>query len=140
MHRWVEFIQNHWLLWLALVAVVLMIIYEELRHRRQRPLRLSPQDLTHKLNKENAVVIDLRDATAFASGHIVGAINIPRAELADNLTKLDKYKGKTIVLVCQDGRHSLAAALKWRRPDLSLYALQGGINNWRSANLPLVKK
>jgi rhodanese-related sulfurtransferase len=60
------------------------------------------------LQKNGAVILDVRSQGEFASGHIEGAINIPVDVLTQNLFKL-KDKNKTIIACCASGMRSASA-------------------------------
>jgi len=58
------------------ILLALLIAHELSRGGRS----LSTAELTALVNKDEAVVVDIRPAKDFATGHIVGALNIPRSE------------------------------------------------------------
>ena len=62
------------------------------------------------VNKEeetkNTLVIDVRDADAYAEGHLTNAINIPFDEFEEKIADLEGYKDQTIVLICNTGNKS----------------------------------
>jgi len=101
-----------------------------------------PHDLNHMLekNKDNIVVLDTRDAESFAEEHIVGAINIPGAELASRLNELPK--DKEIVPYCWSVVCHLAtrAALLLSEKGYVVHELAGGIEYWKKYDLPLEKR
>ena len=51
---------------------------------------LGPVELKEIIQKENTVLIDVRDKEDFEEGHIPQAISIPRAELDHRLVELSK--------------------------------------------------
>jgi rhodanese-related sulfurtransferase len=51
---------------------------------------LSPQQAINLVNSEGGVFVDLRDAAAFKQGHIVDAMHIPMAKLAERSGELDR--------------------------------------------------
>ncbi len=58
-----------------------------------------------------AVIIDVRTAEEFASGHVEGAVNIPHEQIAQGISSLKHLrKGSLIVLYCRSGRRSGIAA------------------------------
>lgn len=61
-----------------------------------------------ELVKNGAIILDVRSAGEFASGHIKGAINISVDSLKSNLAKL-KDKNQTIITCCASGMRSSAA-------------------------------
>lgn len=52
------------------------------------------------------MIIDVRSAEEFSSGHINGAINIPFDQIVPALAKLDLAKDTDLVLYCHSGRRS----------------------------------
>ena len=56
--------------------------------------------------KENYLVIDVRGADEYATGHIKHAINIPLGELESRLDEINAYKNRNVVLYCNTGNRS----------------------------------
>jgi len=120
-----------------LLVVLLLLFWRE---RVTGAFRVDPTSATRLINKEKALVLDLRDNNAFGQGHIVGAKNIPHTRLAQDVQELAKYKEKPIILVCEMGRLSPASgALLHKQGFTQVYMLSGGVQAWRSAGLPLTK-
>jgi rhodanese-related sulfurtransferase len=97
-------------------------------------------DAVQLINRDKAVVIDVRDAAEFATGHVVNAKNCAYASLAANTAGLPKNKALPLVVVCNTGAlasRSVAALRKlgYTHP----YTLTGGLRAWREANFPLEK-
>ena len=138
MDTYLEFAGNHVLLVSALVVSFFLVIFTELQRKARGVTSIEPQDAVKLINAD-AVVIDLRSAEAFARGHIVNAKNIPNDELDDGMEKLDRFKSKPIVAVCDTGIASgkIVNALRKAGTD-NVYGLRGGINAWTQASLPLV--
>lgn len=132
------FIFNHWLLFLALVVVLLLLFLNEKAESKKRPNQLSPQAAVQLMNDEAAVVIDLRDAEKFEKGHIIHALRATAEEF--NQKRFEKYKTTPIILSCTDGTNAAKLANQLQTNGfLKTYVLAGGINAWRDAELPLVK-
>lgn len=124
----------------ALVLIVIFLLIEELRGK-QGGNRLSPQTMTHLMNRERAVVIDLRGKEAFNQGHIVNAINLPQAELLNNPDKIKKYQDKPVILTCDLGQSSTTVATQLRKKGYNkVFVLAGGLQSWKNAGLPLESK
>jgi phage shock protein E len=84
------------------------------------------------------VLVDVRSAKEYASGHVPGAINIPVSEVADRLTDLAPHKDQGVVLYCEQGGRALRAArilLSAGFPDVR--HLEGDMSSWRAAGLPI---
>ena len=132
-----EFIGNHPIL-VGIFAVLLALF---IRNETQRGGRgVSPQELVNLVNKEGAVVLDVRDSKEFAAGHIVDAVNVPHTSLESRLAELEKYKEKPVTIVCKMGQHAGAAGAMLRKAGFaSVSRLSGGMTEWRNQNLPVVK-
>jgi rhodanese-related sulfurtransferase len=139
MEQFITFVMHHWLLCLGFLVVLILVILEESRGALLGVPRISPQEATRLLNHEDAVVVDVREATAYDGGHILSAVNVPQNKLENELPQLEKLKDKPLIVVCAAGQESFKAANKLRKPGFKVYVLAGGLNAWRNAGLPLVK-
>ena len=133
-----EFIGNHLLLVGAFVALLALFIRNEMSRGGRS---VSAQELVNLVNKSDALVLDVRDAKEFDTGHIVGAVNVPHAQLEKRMSELNRYKDKPIVIACKMGQHSgMAGAVLGKAGFADVARLTGGIMEWRNQNLPVVKK
>lgn len=133
MERWLEFIQHHPILFGILgILIVLFFVLENRRSGR----KISPQSLGVLIQRENALLVDLRDAKDFKAGHISGSRNIPYSQLKNHIDEL-KESGRPIVMICNLGQVSGSAIQMLGQAHT--YRLDGGISNWRAQGLPLVK-
>ena len=138
MNIYLEFAGNHPLLVGALAFSFFLLVFTELQRKARGLTNIEPQDAVKLINSD-AVVIDLRNAEAFARGHIVNAKNIPFDELQANKDKIAKYAKKAIVAVCDGGMTSGKVVESMRKSGIeNVYGLKGGIRAWTQANLPLV--
>ena len=81
-------------------------------------------------------LLDVREDDEWAAGHIDGAQHIPLGELSARLSELPKER--TIVAVCRSGSRSEAAVRGLRKMGFQAENLEGGVNAWDRAKLPLV--
>ena len=82
------------------------------------------------------LLVDVRSASEFATGHIPGAMHMPLEQIESRVADLDAKL--PIILVCKSGPRARMAAtlLKPCRPEAKV--LEGGTDAWRNAGLPLV--
>lgn len=138
MDAYLEFASNHMILVSALLASFFLLVFTELRRKASGIANIEPQAAVSLINAD-AVVIDLRSADAYGRGHIVGAKNIPFDELEANQSKIDMYKTKPILAVCDAGMTTGRAIAALKKSGVeNIYGLKGGIAAWTQANLPLV--
>lgn len=57
------------------------------------------------LIKNGAVIIDVRSASEYQSGHIKNSLNIPLETIKSQIGKI-KQKNKTVITVCRSGNRS----------------------------------
>lgn len=132
-----EFLQQQWPLAAGLAACIVMLIALE---SRRGGSNVSPQQLVNLVNQQQAAVIDLREPAEFRKGHIVDAINIPFAKVDDRWNELEALRERPIVLVCKMGQHSSAIGTRLLAKGFArVHRLQGGIGEWQTSQLPLVK-
>lgn len=100
---------------------------------------LDAAEFQKKTQEAGVVVLDVRSAGEFYGGHIEGAINIDVEGMTfdTDIAKLDK--SKTYAVYCHSGRRSGIAVGKMADVGFtSLFNLDGGIQVWQGAGLPLV--
>ena len=136
MQRFIEFIINHYVLASTLAGLLLAYIIVEMQRGGRT---ISPQQLTSMVNKQKALVIDLRDPNEFKQGHITGSQNVPYSKISDKNQTFPA--DRPLILVCQLGQVAGSAARQLKSQGLQeVYKLEGGISNWKGASMPLVKK
>ena len=138
MERFLEFAMGHWVLASTFAGLLIALFLLE-KHRSGRSV--SPQQATMLLNREEAVIIDVRDTKDFNNGRIKGSIHIPLAKLKDRIDEIEKYKEKQLVIVDKAGQHSGMAGKQLKAAGFeNICRMSGGIAEWKNSSLPLVKK
>ncbi|MEW5888836.1 MAG: rhodanese-like domain-containing protein [Pseudomonadota bacterium] len=135
-----EFLQNNYI-W-VIVAFVSggMLLWPLVRGRAGGP-GVGPAQATLLINREDAVVVDVREPAEYSQGHIVNARNLPLGQLQKRLTELEKFKDKPIILCCASGNRSASAGATLRKAGFAkVYNLAGGVVAWEQAGLPVTKK
>ena len=87
---------------------------------------------------QDAVILYVGNSREFAQGHPPGARWAPRGWLEWRVEELAPDRRETVITVCRDGRESLLAAATLRGLGYrDARALDGGLDAWRAADLPL---
>lgn len=138
MDRLFEFVINHYILVSIFVALLLALLALE---TRRGGAKISAQGAVSLINRDEAIVVDIRDRKEFTEGRIIGSVNIPLSALKSRSSELSKHKGKQLIVVDKMGQHS-AMAVKQLNTDgfTNVVRLSGGVADWKASNLPLVKK
>ena len=101
---------------------------------------LSPTEATIWMNRRKAAVLDLRPEDAFKAGHLPGAKHVSSNEIAAKIEKLKLDRKNPLILVCETGVSSRKAIAEVQKLGFSeVGALDGGVQAWQAAALPLVK-
>ena len=92
---------------------------------------------TQLINQKGAQVADLRDDRDFRAGHLPGARHVMPDKVQTFAAGVDA--SKPILLVCANGIQSAKASKALKASGRSeVYSLEGGIDAWQQAGLPLV--
>ena len=134
-----KFLIDNWMLIAVALASGGMLLWPVVA-RGARAGTLSANAAVQLINREKAVVVDVREAADYAAGHVVGARNLPLGQLEQQLPDLVKNKATPLVLVCGTGalaNRGLAVAKKLGYAQAQ--SLSGGLTAWKDANLPVEK-
>jgi rhodanese-related sulfurtransferase len=137
MELFVQFVVAKWYLFTAAGALIAMLLLHE---KRRGAAAVSPAQMTTLVNREDAVVLDLRDAAEYRAGHIVDSIHMPFGKLSERIAELERFRDRPVIVVCKMGHHSGAVARTLKEKGFGrVYRLGGGILEWQSAQLPLIR-
>jgi rhodanese-related sulfurtransferase len=133
-----KFVENNALLFAVAVISGAMLLWPLLRRSSGGPW-VSAAQATQLINREDALVVDVRDSGEYAAGHILGARNVPLARLDDS-ADLAKRKDKAVILYCDTGDRASKAAGALRKLGFEkVFNLTGGLGGWQQAGLPVEK-
>lgn len=141
MDQLVEFAGNNIVLAGVWVALVAMLVFSYVSSLTSSTKELNTHEATLMMNKEDAVVVDIRAAKEYKAGHILGARQLkPEALREKNFSVLENSKDKPIILVCAMGNQARSTANAMTKAGFAnVNVLKGGMNAWQSASLPISK-
>ena len=96
--------------------------------------QITPQEAQTRL-QNGAVLVDVRERDEFDAARAPGATLIPLSEFAARVTELPM--GKEVVLICAGGVRSARAAEYAQDQGYTVTNLEGGMNAWAAAGLPV---
>lgn len=133
-----DFINQNILLVSLVVISGLALLWQILM--RPAGNEVNPGEATTLINREDARVVDVREAGEFASGHLPDALNIPVAKIGERAAELEKFKDKPIIFCCASGMRSGKACAELKKLGFTqLYNLAGGVDAWVGAGYPVKK-
>jgi len=134
-----DFVQNNLLLIAVAFVSGAMLIWPLVRRGTGGPW-VGTLQATHLINRDDALVLDVREPAEYAKGHILGAKNAPLAELERRMPELAKFKARPVIVLCESGNRSGNAIAVLRRNGFAnVYNLAGGLAAWQQAGLPVAK-
>ena len=143
MDQFIVFLQKNPMNMVLLATVIISggLLIWPLVARLMRPGKeVGPAEAVLLINRRDAVVLDVRDAAEYKSGHITNARNVPEAELDARAKELEKIKTKPIIVSCARGNRSATIAAKLHKLGFDeVVSLRGGLAAWQQANMPLEK-
>ena len=139
-HSLLIFAQHNWILLACFVVIVLLLLVEESKSKGSGGGQVSPKVAVALMNNDEAIVIDLRSKEIFKKGHIVHSISMPKDQFDIHSPTLKNNQNKKIIVVCMNGNDANRIALKLRRAGYDSKVLAGGLEAWKTAELPLKSK
>lgn len=133
-----EFINQNILLVSLVVVSGLSLLWPALM--RPSGNSVGPVEATQLINREDALIVDVREADEYATGHLPEAKNFPVGKLAERAGELEKFKDKPIIVCCAAGMRSNKACGELKKLGFEkLYNLSGGVDAWVGAGYPVKK-
>jgi rhodanese-related sulfurtransferase len=129
---------------IALVALFLasgvMLLWPEIQRAIGGANEIGTLEATRLMNQGVTLVLDVRDAADYASGHVPKARHIPLKDLSKRMDEIGKYKDKPVIVTCRGGARAGAASRFLRQAGFkTVYQLKGGLGAWQQASLPVEK-
>lgn len=136
-----QFISHHPILSIIWITLFIILIISICKSFFSNVKEITRTEAIHLINKENAIMIDIRTSEDYQRGHIVGAINLPAKEIKNNnFYQLKKHKIRPIILVCNIGTTAISLAKNLKKSEFeSVLVLKEGIVGWNRENFPLVR-
>lgn len=142
MQQYIDFFSNQPVLSIAWIAIAVMLVQSLVKHKISGVKSIDAQDAIMMINKQDAIIVDVRSVEDYKKGHIVNAKNIPVSQIdKGNFAEIEKHKESPIIVVCASGDRSSGAAGKLTKAGFTqVNNLLSGMNGWASTNLPTTKK
>jgi rhodanese-related sulfurtransferase len=88
--------------------------------------RISGEEARRLVREQGAMLVDVRTAGEYGSGHAEGAVNVPLQQLTGRLAELPE--DRPVVVYCRSGGRSASAATLLGRHGYTVYDA-GGLAN-----------
>jgi rhodanese-related sulfurtransferase len=136
----IEFANNHGMMVAGFFAIILLLIWTEIRKYTRGYVELTPIQAVQKINQGQTSIVDISAAADFSKGHLADSKNIALSRFDKQDPDIEKIKSGSILVVCKNGQtaHSAAAKLvKLGANDVAV--LKGGTTQWSADQYPLAQ-
>ena len=119
-----------------------MKTYQDLVIEARKNVQLVSADKFEKAISNAQILIDVREESEYAQGHIPGAVHMSRGVIEARLSMVPNYQNPEtrIVLYCRtDARATLVAASLKNMGYVAVEVLTGGFEAWSQAGRPIKK-
>lgn len=141
MNEYMVFAQSHPVLVMGFIAVLGLIIWTEYSRLTRKYKLLDVNQSVLLMNKDETVVLDVREPKELKDGKIKNSRHISLGDLPKRLSELESHKENPILVYCRSGNRSGHACSTLTKAGFSnVNNLSGGIMAWESASLPVIKK
>ena len=135
-----QFVMDNFV-WIAVAGVSGGLLLWPLIQGKVGGPSVSPTQATLLINREDAIVVDVREQQEFTRGHIPNSRHIPLDQFDKRADELDRFKNRPIIVNCQSGNRSYSACGTLRKRGFEkVFNLQGGVAAWEQAGLPLTTR
>ena len=100
------------------------------------PLNINAETTAVLKERDDVVVLDVREQWEYDEGHIPGVVHIPMNNIPTALDQIPT--DKTVIVTCRSGNRSdqVTAYLRQNGFD-NVHNMSGGILSWQAAGLPV---
>ncbi|CUX96691.1 rhodanese-like domain-containing protein [Candidatus Doolittlea endobia] len=141
MQEIIQFVGNHPMLILLWIVLSGTLIFITCQSRFSKLGNITRDEAIRLINKEDAMIIDLRNQDDYRQGHIINSLNLTKEDIrCGKLGVLEKTKDKPVIIVCSIGTLSRGPAQNLIKIGFErVYILKEGISGWNKENLPLIQ-
>ena len=119
-----------------LVVVLIVILLNGQDKPTTLPATISVSDAAERF-AAGAFLLDVREQSEWNEGHINGAVLIPLGQLSTRLAEIPA--DRDVLIICRSGNRSAQARDQLRAAGFpNTTSIDGGMNAWISAGLPMV--
>ena len=136
-----DFIASNLFLVALLLILLVAIIITEAKKLSKKYKDLTPAEVVQLINRNDAIMLDVREAKELSGDGIRNAKQIAFSTLSTQGAQLAKFKDQPVITFCTNGFKSpQASRVLCKQGFTQVYCLKGGIMAWKQANMPVVKR
>ena len=134
------FLENNWPLVLVMVVSGAMLLWPMIQHQLSPMREVGATHATHLINRQNALMLDVRETQEYVGGRVPNAVHVPLSQLGDRSGELKRFTSRPVIAYCERGNRSRRAAKTLAKCGFTeVHTLRGGLRAWSEAGLPVEK-
>lgn len=123
----------------AVVISTLMLFWPMISQRGTK--EVDTRAAIKLINHQDALVLDVRDDSDYAEGHLPNSTHIPTEKIEERWVELKKFTERPILIIYSSGIRSHHSSKVLSKNGFNkVHNLMGGIDAWKRAGLPIVKR
>lgn len=143
MQKFFLFINNHLFLFITWIVILITLIFYFVKEKKSKIKIINCYETTFKINKENALIFDIRNKEEYDKGHIINSININIEDnKKNNFNEIKKFRNNKVPIILiynQDENNAIKIAETIYNIGFNeVSILKSGIYGWLKENLPVV--
>jgi rhodanese-related sulfurtransferase len=99
------------------------------------PTNIDAKMVNQLREREDVIIVDVREDWEYAAGHIPGTVLIPLGQLSSRLSEIPA--DKTVIAVCRSGNRSDQATALLKQSGFTVHNMTGGMLAWEQAQYPI---
>ncbi len=99
----IQFRRTNWMLVLVFVASGAMLLWPFIGRPLSAMREVGALQATQLINRQDALMLDLREPKEYEGGRVPNALHIPLSQLADRIQELGKFTARPLVAYCDRG-------------------------------------
>ena len=134
-----SFIEKNWILFVALFVSGAMLLWPLVQRRLSPVKEIGTVNVTQLINRQNAVLLDVREPSEFTGGKLPNAVHIPLSQLKGRVGRArqdDGAAGRRVLRARPARRAARRRPLRMPGSPTST-CCNGGVKAWKDAGLPL---
>jgi rhodanese-related sulfurtransferase len=136
------FLQQNWMLLFTMFASGALLLWPIMQRRASGLVEIGTLRATQLLNNNDPIIVDVRETREFKDVKVKGATHIPASQMKDRASQIGTQKdlSRPIVIVDARGVRGRGAGVPLKKAGFAeIYFLNGGLQAWRDAGLPVEK-
>jgi rhodanese-related sulfurtransferase len=135
-----DFVARNWMLILVAFVSGAMLVWPLVQRRFSPMKEIGTLNVTHLINNQNALLLDVRETSEYEGGRLPNALHIPLSQLDARAADLARHKSRPVIAYCERGNRSrMAGGALGKLGFTDVYHLSGGFRAWKDAGLPVEK-